>query len=510
MKYILPLIFFSLASLQGAIPLRVNPLFSDHMVLQRGLPIRVWGTATPGETVTVGLQGQAQETNAGADGRWMATLAPIEIGPPREMVVWSQSGRFVFRDVVAGEVWLGAGQSNMAVKVAGFAKKNVDPVLAGYVEALPNPGVRVFTNGWHIAERNRVIRFSALHFAFGVELNKRLGVPVGLIYGASGGTPSGMWLTPEMAESDARMAIYFKAANGVKLADYNQQTDAIHLQWKADVEKAKAERKRAPRAPVKIGGLFERNIQRYVPFGIRGVLWDQGESGTKVPGVPDQYVVMNALIKGWRKAWGQGDFPFLHVQKPSGGVCAWDPANPVNVGCVAYNPAKPLPHRRIKPHELAYPLDHIRMAKLKNAPMVPAIDLATGIHPTNKSGYASRACQVAMGAVYGQNVAVSGPVYRAHKVEGIKIRVFFDHVGKGLAFRHANTVQGFEIGDGKQWAWANAQIDRGTVVLESPLILNPTHVQYAFDTAPAFANLFNMDGLPAQPFTTQFWIRHKK
>ena len=119
-----------------------------------------------------------------------------------------------------------------------------------------------------------------------------------------------------------------------------------------------------------------------VPYGIRGVLWDQGESKTQIPGVPDQYVVMNALITGWRKVWGQGDFHFLHVQKPSGGVCPWNPENPVNRGAKAFSPNLPAKHFD-KPNSLAYHLDHVRMGTLKNAPLVTALDLGTGVHPSN-------------------------------------------------------------------------------------------------------------------------------
>lgn len=509
MKHLLPLTFFSIASLQGAIPLRVNPMFSDHMVLQQGMPIPVWGTAAPGEVVTIGVLGQAKATRSGPDSKWMAILDPLDAaGAPLQMVVSSSAGKFVFNDVLVGEVWFGAGQSNMAVKMAGAAKK--DPVLARHLERLPVPGLRLFSNGWHIAGRDKVLRFSALQYSFGLELHKKLGVPIGLIYRSSPGTPSRRWLTPGMAEADERFASYFATANGVRLSDYNRERGNIHDNWREQVAKAKAIGKRAPRAPDKIGGLFESRILPCIPYAIRGVLWDQGESKTEVPGVPDQFVVTNALIKGWRKAWGQGDFPFLHVQKPSGGVCAWDPSNPTNHGCVDYDTAKPLPKKRTKPHEMAYPMDHIRMATIPNAPLVPTIDLATGIHPVNKSGYGKRASQVALGAVYGHNVAISGPVYKTHRVEGWKIRVFFNHIGKGLAFRHGDSLDGFEISDGQTWAWADAEIDRNTVVVGNPAITTPLHVQYAFHEAPAFANLFNKDGLPAQPFTTQFWVRKEK
>jgi sialate O-acetylesterase len=310
-----------------------------------------------------------------------------------------------------------------------------------------------------------------------------------------------------MAAADAELSKKFKAANGYALSGFINDREAFIKEWKAKVEKAKAEGKRAPRGPARIGDLYARHIEYMVPYGIRGVLWDQGESKTQIPGVADQYVVMNALITGWRKVWGQGDFHFLHVQKPSGGVCPWDPENPVNRGAKAFSPNLPSNHFD-NPNSLAYHLDHVRMGTLKNAPLVTALDLGTGVHPSNKSGYGKRACRVALGSVYGRELATSGPVYKSHKVEGKKIRVFFDHVGKGLAFRHAKVLQGFEIaGEDGKWQWAEAAIDGGSVVLSHPEVSKPLNIQYAFSNKPSYANFFNKDGLPGLTFTTVKWER---
>ncbi|MBT4223990.1 MAG: hypothetical protein HOD72_05935 [Opitutae bacterium] len=310
-----------------------------------------------------------------------------------------------------------------------------------------------------------------------------------------------------MAASDAELSKKFKAANSYSLSDFVNDREAFMKEWQADVAKAKAEGKRPPRGPARIGDLYARHIEYMVPYGIRGVLWDQGESKTQIPGVADQYVVMNALITGWRKVWGQGDFHFLHVQKPSGGVCPWDPDNPVNRGAKAFSPSLPGKHFD-NPNALAYHLDHVRMGTLKNAPLVTALDLGTGVHPSNKSGYGKRACRVALGSVYGRKIAISGPVYKSHKVEGKKIRVSFHHVGKGLAFRHAKALQGFEIAgaDGK-WHWAEAVIDGESVVLGHPNVSKPVNVQYAFSNNPSYANFYNKDGLPGLTFTTVKWER---
>jgi sialate O-acetylesterase len=239
-----------------------------------------------------------------------------------------------------------------------------------------------------------------------------------------------------------------------------------------------------------------------IPFGIRGVLWDQGESGTAVFGV-DQYTLMGALIRGWRKEWGQGDFPFLYVQKPSGEGCAWDPEDPVTNKA---NKFAPLPAAVPATASGVYRETHVRIAQYPGTAMVISTDLGSGIHPTNKSGYGSRAARVALGMVYGRKIEYYGPVYASHKVEGNKVRVSFTHVGAGLAFKHGDKLQGFAVaGEDKVFHWADAVIDGDTVVVTSDKVAKPVAVRYAWADKHPWANLFNKDGLPAQTFRTDGW-----
>jgi sialate O-acetylesterase len=257
---------------------------------------------------------------------------------------------------------------------------------------------------------------------------------------------------------------------------------------------------RKPRGPGKIGDLYAAHIAPVVPYAIRGVLWDQGESGTAVPEI-DQFSMMGALIRGWRNAWGQGEFPFLYVQKPSGGGCAWDQENPVTRMA---NDFAAQPAATNKDTDGNYRALHIKIMQHPNTAMVTASDLGSGVHPANKSGYGRRACRVALGFVYGRDVEIYGPVYESHAVEGNTIRVRFDHVGQGLAVKHADTLQGFEIaGNDSVFHWADAEIDGDTVVLSSPRVTKPVHVRYGWARNHPWANLFNKDGLPALTFSTK-------
>jgi sialate O-acetylesterase len=482
----------------------VNVMFSDHMVLQRDMTVPVWGTADAGEEITLTFQGQTKTVNANSAGKWIAKLDPLKLGDPSSLTVKGSSNAVTFTDVLVGEVWIGSGQSNMAGGAGGYAKN--DEVLAESISSGPYPLLRLYNRrGWAVADEATIPGFSALHFSFGHALQQELDVPVGLMFGAVGGTPSGRWLSKEMALADKNLVAQFNANNEYDISELEAVRGESLKKYNEEKKKLAAAGKNPPRfgGPNLFGDLYKSKIEYMVPYAIRGVLWDQGESKTQISGV-DQYTTMHALITGWRHAWGQ-DFHFLHVQKPSGGVAPFDPKNPINKGAATFNPNLPQ-NQGAQPAALKYQLDHIRMRTIRNAPLVTALDLGIGIHPACKSGYGRRACRVALGAVYGKEIEVYGPIYTSHQVRGNKIHVRFDHVGAGLASKHSQTVLGFEVAgaDGK-WAWAEAAIEGDTVVVSSKEVAEPVHVQYAFSNKPNYANLYNADGLPALTFTSVIW-----
>jgi len=472
----------------GGPPLRSDRMFSDHMVLQRGMVVPVWGTAAPGETVTVSIRDQEKTTTADADGKWMVRLDPLETGAPATLTIsGAGDAAIVFTDVLVGEVWIGTGQSNMAGATGGY--RGNDAVLNTWADAASSLPLRFHDNGkgmWRTPSEQTINGFSALGFAFMYSLAKELDVPVGMMVVAYGGRPSGDWITPEMAA----------ASDDPVLRALGHRNPAPT----AEDEPVTHRRKFLSRE--QMGKTYSNLIRRYRPYAIRGVLWDQGEAGTALEGV-DQFTAMSALIAGWREDWGQGDFPFLHLQKPSGGGCAWDPANPMNDKARTLTP-QPTAPSRMSHEKMYYTLNHIRMGTIPNAPLVTTVDLAPSVHPPTKSAYGARAVRVALGAVYGRDVETRGPVYRSHAVEDDRIRVTFDHTGEGLAWRHGDKLQGFEVaGADGRWDWAEASIDDDTVVLHNPNIPAPAHVRYAFHPQPSHANLFNNDGLPALTFTTE-------
>jgi sialate O-acetylesterase len=482
------------------------PILSSHMVLQRDMAVPIWGTAKPGEKVVVKFRDQELATEAGKDGKWAVKLAALKAGGPDKLTV-SGANTLTLDDVLVGEVWIGSGQSNMAGPANSYAKG--DPGLTKLLEVAPYPQVRLASanGGWKVADKTNSAAFSALLLPFGVRLQQELGVPVGLMLGAVGGTPSGAWLSEEMFNADPLC----KEQTEKAIATYNPEKakEAHELalkKWEAAAEKAKAENKKAPVKPVmppppgkirsgKFGYLYDPFIKPMAPFAVRGVLWDQGESGTAVEGV-DQFAVMGALIKGWRKAWGQ-DFAFLTVQKPSGGGPAFDPEDPVTDKADKFTP---LP-AQVPMDANQYRELHLHLPRHPNTFLVTASDLGSGIHPTNKSGYGYRSARVALGGVYGRKVEIYGPTYKTHTVEGDKVRVNFSHVGGGLKFKHGAKLQGFAIaGADKKFYWADAVIEGDNVVLSSPMVTKPEAVRYAWAPTHTWANLFNADGLPALPF----------
>ena len=487
----------------AAADVKLPGVFGDHMVLQREMPVPVWGTAEPGEEVTITLGDQTKTVTAGSDGKWSVKLDAMKAGGPYKLKVQGKNNAVHFADVLVGEVWVGSGQSNMAGGVGGYAKN--DEVLAK-LAAATYPKLRLKKGrgpGWQEATPENNRQFSALLFAFGVRLHEQLDVPVGLMVGAVGGTPSGYWLSQEAYDADpACKEVVRESAKTFSIEQAQKSYQQALAKWEKNVAAAKKRgEKRLPRKPGpvlkpgecrgKLGHLYEAHIRPYIPYAIRGVLWDQGESGTAIQGV-DQYTLMGALIRGWRKDWGQGDFPFIYVQKPSGGGCAWDPDDPTT--CKAEKFA-PLPATVPGSREGTYRETHIRIIRYPNTAMAIASDLGSGVHPVNKSGYGARAARVALGIAYGQKLEIYGPLYQSRKVEGNKIRLKFTHVGQGLAACHSDKLQGFAIsGSDKVFHWADAEIDGDTVVVSSPSVSKPVAVRYAWANKYPWANLFNKDG----------------
>ncbi len=486
---------------------KLPAVISDGMVLQQGMQVAIWGTADPGEQVTVTFRDQKPTATADANGKWRVELKPLEPGGPFPMTV-EGSNKISLHDILVGEVWICSGQSNMAFSVSRSTNAEKDTAEADY------PMIRLFKAPqvvgdepqddidatWQICRPETVGPFSATGYFFGRDIHKALRVPVGLIGTNWGGTAAEAWtsrptlernpaLQPILDRWDQVLANYPTA---VKQHQVKQHQERL-AKWEETAKQARAEGKpvpRRPRAPAgpgssrTPGGLYNGMIAPFINYAIGGAIWYQGEANA---GRAYEYrKLLPAMIRDWRRSWGQGPFPFYIVQLPN--------------------------FREIKPEPGDSDWAELREAQfmttsLPNVGIAVTIELgeANDIHPKNKAPVGHRLALAALANVYDQNVVHSGPVCKSMAVEGHGIRIQFKHVAGGLVVKDADRLKGFAIAgsDGK-FVWAIARIDGSSVVLSSPLVRQPVAVRYAWADNPV-CNLFNDAGLPAAPFRTDDW-----
>lgn len=471
---------------------KVPALISDHMVVQQGVPVRIWGTADAGEAVKVAVNGQAASTKANDKGKWEAWLKPMIPGGPYEMTI-SGSNTIAVQDVLVGEVWVGSGQSNMQWPV------NRSVNSAQEIAAAQNPKIRLFyvkrtesdtvlddvEGKWQLCTPESVPEFSAVLYFFGRELYKHRGVPMGLIHSSWGGTPAEAWTSREGLNSDPRLKFIQDdwAETMAKYPAAKAEFDRKLAEWPAAEAKAKAEGKPAPRKPgPPMGpgsshtptGLYNAMIAPLTPYAIRGAIWYQGESNASDKHAYPYRRLFRTMIEDWRQAWGIGDFPFLFVQ---------------------------LANFKANPNWPVLRESQTETLGLRNTGMAVIIDIgeSTDIHPKNKQDVGSRLSLAARKIAYGEDLEYSGPMYRQATSEGSALRVWFDHAD-GLAARGGGAVTGFTVaGADGNYVPADARIEGSTVVVSSPSVAMPVNVRYAWADDPV-SNLVNGTGLPASPF----------
>jgi sialate O-acetylesterase len=478
-------------SLQAAV--KLPAVFSDHMVLQQGAPVRVWGTASPGEEVRVEFQGQALQSRAAENGKWAAWLRPLVAGGPLEMKINST----VIRDVLVGEVWLSSGQSNMEFKVQQALNHDEEAARANYPlihlfqvkRAVMDQPADDVVGTWQVCTPETVKTFSAVHYFFTRHLQDNLHVPMGMIESDWGGTPAQSWTSKEALSADPALKFIGDYWESVltRYPDTKKAWDQRVATWEktaADAKAAGATVPPRPGAPEGPGhpntpaGLRNGMIAPLVPYGIRGVIWYQGESNAGTDQHAYNYRRLFAtMIEDWRNRWGQGNFPFLFVQLAN------------------YQTNGRWPVLRESQSETL---------RLANTGMAVTLDIGDSkdIHPKNKQDVGLRLALAARAIAYGQALEYSGPVYRVATPEGGALRVYFTHAD-GMAARGGGELKGFEVAgaDGKFVA-AEARVDGETVVASSPSVPAPVTVRYGWADDPG-CNLVNRAGLPASSFRSE-------
>ncbi len=507
LKILAGMLLLSLVAAIAAADVRLPGVFANHLVLQRDVPLPVWGWADPGENVTVTLAGQSQSAAADSAGKWSVKFAPVQAGGPYVLRVQGKNA-LERSDLLVGEVWLCSGQSNMAMTVSGVRDKDAEIAAANY------PQIRLCTVArktakepqdnceavWRTCSPGTVGGFSAAAYFFGRELHKELGVPVGLIDSSWGGTPVQAWTSVKAQESapELRPTIenFKQSLVGYDPAAAQQRFEKALAAWPQAVEKAKAEGKPAPGKPQLLdpatsqyspGRLYNGMIAPLAPFALRGAIWYQGEANASVRTAGLYGLQLRTMIANWRQDWALGDFPFIYVQLPN------------------YKAPQQLPFETD-----GWPLVREQMLQtlaMNNTGMAVTIDIGEelDIHPKNKQDVGKRLAQWALAKTYGKDVVACGPLMKSMSKQGQEIVIRFDHVGGGLMTKGGEPLKGFAIaGNRKIFVWAEAKIVGDTVVVSNPDIETPTAVRYAWANNPV-GNLFNRAGMPASPFRTDVW-----
>jgi sialate O-acetylesterase len=487
---------------------RLPAIFTDHMVLQQGQKNRVWGTADAGEDVIVTIAGQRHTAKADDKGKWQVTLDALKIGGPHSLAITGKN-KLAVEDVLVGEVWICSGQSNMQWEVRQANDGDLEAKTAKFPNirliSVPQVGTQEpqdnFKGKWEICTPETAATFSAVGFFFGRQLHQTLDIPIGLIDDAWGGSACEAWVRRDLLAKDAKYQPLLdkweeteKTFDAEKLKATNEKTLA---KYREDLAKAKADGKPAPAQPrlasnpltgnARPGNIYNGVLKPTIGYGIRGVIWYQGESNA---GRAYQYRdLFPLMIQSWRDEWQQGDFPFYWVQladfqaeKGEPGDSAWAELREAQT---------------------------MTMAKLPNTGEAVIIDIGEGrdIHPRNKQDVAKRLARWALAREYGlSNIPYHSPQYKAMEKQGNKVVLKFDHVGGGLYTFDTTNPVGFAIaGSDKKFVWADAKlVGTDRIEVSSDKVADPAAVRYAWSDNPV-CNVYSKEGLPLTPFRTDDW-----
>lgn len=505
-----------LAGSQARADVKPHALFTDGMVLQRGMKCPVWGMADPGEQVSVTFKIKKQDvaaetsaaTTADDKGKWRIELqvADALAGGPYQLTIKGKN-TIELKDVYVGEVWICSGQSNMEFHLGGA--HNAKEAIAHS----KNPKIRLFTvpkntsdkpltgfkgqPKWQECDEKSSPSFSAVGYFFGRDLQKAIDVPVGLIHTSWGGTVAEAWTTRSALESNPELKGMIEKYDSSRTSATENYEKALKKyaadmeKHKAAVAKAKEENKKEPPAPRKPTPpdnnpnrpcvLYNAMIHPLQPYAVKGAIWYQGESNA---GRAYQYrTLFPAMIQSWRKTWKEDNLTFLFVQLA---------------------PYMPIVS---EPQESAWA--ELREAQLltslhcKNTGMAVITDVGDpkDIHPRKKEPVGARLALAARALSYGNKIEYSGPQYDKMTKKDGKAVLHFTHVGKGLEAKDG-ALQGFTIaGADRKFFNAKAEIQGDSVLVWCDKVTEPVAVRFGWANCPV-VNLWNKDGLPASPFRT--------
>ncbi len=454
---------------------KMPAIFSDNMVMQQQTTANLWGTATPNKVVTVtpAWDGQAYTTKADDKGAWKLTLKTPKAGGPYELVI-SDGTPLTLHNVMVGELWLCAGQSNMEMPMKGFTNQ---PVEGANMDALRgrNERIRFFTmkrnsatvpatdcvGSWVEATPATIREFSATAYYFGRQIEEILQVPVGLVVAAWGGSSCEAWMDKDMLKAFPEATAQIPEVKG-KIASKN----------------------RTPTV------LFNGMLSPLIGMTMKGVIWYQGEDNwNRAHTYADMF---SSLITGWRKLWGQGDFPFYYCQ-----IAPYSYGNITGQGKPLCNSA------------------YLREAQAKVEFMVPQTGMAVlmdagfknGIHPYDKHTPGERLALLALNKAYGiDGITGDSPYYKSCEIRNDTVIVSFERDNKmWVNVKHGFASKNFKVaGEDRVFYPAKAEIKRQHVIVTCDKVAHPVAVRYAFEDY-AEGDLYGAEGLPVSSFRSDDW-----
>ena len=438
------------------VAVQLPAIFADNMVLQRDRPTLIWGSGTPRQSVEVRLADKKAITSVNADGSWIVGIPPLPAGGPYELSVIGFK-RITVHNVLIGDVWLCAGQSNMGMVLLMARDSLIDIANANYPtlrtfniaianSSKPSKNVR---GVWEVAKPKTAMGFSAVGFYFARELQKQIKVPIGLIQCCAASTSIRAWSSKSSLHEPTKKFMYCSSSS-----------------------------------------LFNGMVAPITNYGIKGIIWYQGESDIFENSYNSYARLLTNLIADWRSRWHEGALPFLCVQVPN------------------------FFHSRLEPTDSAWA--ELREAEYNVCTSVPNTYLAVSIdtakdnpaslHPSDKKEVGHRLAQIALAAVYGKKIAYISPSYSSIKITANKAFLSFENTAAGLICE-GNKPKGFAIAGSDQiFYWADAEIQRNgrQIFVSSPKVQEPVAVRYAWADNPK-CNIYSKDNLPLTPFRTDHW-----
>ncbi|MBF0199114.1 MAG: hypothetical protein HQL32_15465 [Planctomycetes bacterium] len=461
--------FAGLLGMQALADITTSNMFGKGMVLQREQPVPIWGKADPGEKVIVSFAGQEKSVTTGDDGKWQIVLDPLQTSSEGQTLYIKGNNEKSFASVLVGEVWLCAGQSNMAGR---FGPKSPFPEKYDKKKLRGMRFCGKGNKGWDNIDEKSAKSLSRVAFFFGAYLYEELNVPIGLITRHNGGTPMQSWMCAEDAE------VARKALN-------------IPEGWREEPKKI-----REPAYQ------YNDKLKEVIPYGIRGAIWYQGERNAKSNTAWEYDQLTVHFLNSWRKDWGERagletrNFPFYYVQIPT--------------------------DIHMRNYEFPWVRDRQRRALdiTENTGMAIFWEEGPGLHPAGKELAGKRLALLALAKDYGQTDLVhSGPLLDTVSYSPNTASLSFKHVGGGLKERNGEAkLKYFELaGEDVKYHPAEAIIEDDKVIVTCPAVSDPKYVRYLFNANPPVKeskeggagdkgesnfSLMNVDGIPASAFMT--------